>query len=65
MEKMQTIGEVSGCPRCNGQPLLFQNMSGSKWHCECAPCRVRLWACDTAQEAIEAWESLPRREVTE
>lgn len=60
MEISRRLAELSPCPRCGKQPLMFENLGHNRFHMECPPCRVRLWACDSAQEAVASWESLPR-----
>lgn len=59
MERARRVeGELSGCPGCNGQPLIVEGPDG--FRCECSPCRVRLWSRSSRQEAIGDWEDLPR-----
>lgn len=53
-------GEVAPCPGCKGQPLLVQQRGRDLYHCECPRCRVRLWDVPSAQDAVAAWEGLPR-----
>lgn len=61
MELARTLpGIVSGCPRCNGQPLLVTSRGSNQSHFECPPCRVRLWDRPSEQEALADWEALPR-----
>lgn len=62
MERQIPMGELSGCPKCNGQPRMYLNLGTSEHHFECQPCRFRMWARPTAQEAVQDWEALPRIE---
>lgn len=64
MEKQITVGELSGCPKCGCQPRLYLNLGAVEYHFECQPCRFRMWARPTAQEAVQDWEALPRIEST-
>lgn len=56
-------GPVAPCPRCQRQP--FHITHGAKWHSmECPPCEIRTTRADSLQEALHAWESLPREVMT-
>ncbi|GAP67358.1 hypothetical protein MBSD_n2679 [Mizugakiibacter sediminis] len=53
-------GQLAPCPSCDRQPRAVNTLGRDLWHLECAPCELRTTKRATLQEAVEAWESLPR-----
>jgi hypothetical protein len=54
--------DVSPCPCCRKQPFHVQEAERLHWM-ECPPCELRTTRCDSLQEALHAWESLPREAI--
>ena len=52
----QLPGTLTPCPRCHNQPKLVVVGRGPTAYMECYPCRFRLPAMNTEQEAIQSWE---------
>lgn len=53
-------GEVSPCPNCVRQPMHVEIRGPGRHFLECPPCELRTTREPSLQEALEAWESLPR-----
>lgn len=56
-------GEVAPCPHCGKQPVHVQQAQRYHWM-ECPPCEIRTTRAESLQEALHAWESLPREVAT-
>lgn len=53
-------GLIAPCPTCDRQPLHVHVRGPDKHYLECPPCELRTARVPTLQQAVEAWESMPR-----
>jgi len=51
-------GEVAPCPKCGRQPFHVETVR-EHWM-ECPPCEIRTTKRESLQDALHAWEALPR-----
>lgn len=53
-------GAVAPCPVCSRQPMHVEVRGPGLHFLECPPCELRTTREPSLQQALEAWESLPR-----
>lgn len=56
-------GELSPCPDCMRQPFHIHVRGRNLHFLECPPCELRTTKHPTLQQAVDAWERLPRTEA--
>lgn len=55
-------GTLTGCPDCGRQPFHVHVRGPGKHFMECPPCELRTARFSTLQQAVAAWENLPRED---